>query len=169
MKSLKEQVKRNCVPRNKLLDDDDENDKINNIEIKPSLPDLNLGQTSLKNYKFVQKSMGNQRANLSASQTVAQGPQNFPSAENHKLQTTSSEVDKISRPKSMTSNQKTDHEDPYKSQTTIQNVMAAFNDKDKNDLNLDKVTPELAAKIVKHFVLPMFDNAPSSNYGRRIG
>ena len=69
----------------------------------------------------------------------------------------------------MTSNQKTDHEDPYKSQTTIQNVMATFNDKDKNDLNLDKVTPELAAKIVKHFVLPMFDNAPSSNYGRRIG
>ena len=72
----------------------------------------------------------------------------------------------------MTSNQKTElthQEDPYKSQTTIQNVMASFNDKDKNDLNLDKVTPELAAKIVKHFVLPMFDNAPSSNYGRRIG
>ena len=43
-----------------------------------------------------------------------------------------------------------------------------FNDK-KNEMNLDKVTPELAAKIVKHFVLPMFDNAPSSNYGRRIG
>ena len=44
-----------------------------------------------------------------------------------------------------------------------------FNDKSKNEINLDKVTPELAAKIVKHFVLPMFDNAPSSNYGRRIG
>ena len=44
-----------------------------------------------------------------------------------------------------------------------------FNDKVKNEMNLDKVTPELAAKIVKHFVLPMFDNAPSSNYGRRIG
>ena len=44
-----------------------------------------------------------------------------------------------------------------------------FNDKFKNEMNLDKVTPELAAKIVKHFVLPMFDNAPSSNYGRRIG
>ena len=47
--------------------------------------------------------------------------------------------------------------------------MTNFTDKDKNELNLDKVTPELAAKIVKNFVLPMFDNAPSSNYGRRMG
>lgn len=48
-------------------------------------------------------------------------------------------------------------------------MMTNFTEKDKNELNLDKVTPELAAKIVKHFVLPMFDNAPSSNYGRRMG
>ena len=53
MKSLKEQVKRNCAPRNKLLDEDDEHDKINNIEIKPSLPELNPGLASQKNYKFV--------------------------------------------------------------------------------------------------------------------
>ena len=72
----------------------------------------------------------------------------------------------------MTSDKKTEltnTEDPYKSANTIHTMMATFNDKDKNDLNLDKVTPELAAKIVKHFVLPMFDNAPSSNYGRRMG
>jgi len=37
------------------------------------------------------------------------------------------------------------------------------------DLDLDKITPELAAKIVKHFILPMFDNAPSAKVGRRLG
>ena len=38
-----------------------------------------------------------------------------------------------------------------------------------NELNLDKITPELAAKIVKHFILPMFENAPSAKHGRRLG
>jgi len=43
-------------------------------------------------------------------------------------------------------------------------------EKDKSGpLSIDKVTPELAAQIVKHFVLPMFDNAPSSNYGKKLG
>jgi len=37
------------------------------------------------------------------------------------------------------------------------------------ELNLDKITPEFAAKIVKHFVLPMFDNSASSRVGRRLG
>lgn len=38
-----------------------------------------------------------------------------------------------------------------------------------DEFQLDKVTPEMAAKIVKHFILPMFDNAPSSKYGKRVG
>jgi hypothetical protein len=38
-----------------------------------------------------------------------------------------------------------------------------------DDFNIDKVTPEMAAKIVKHFILPMFDNAPSSKYGAGKG
>ena len=42
-------------------------------------------------------------------------------------------------------------------------------DKDNGLLSIDKVTPELAAQIVKHFVLPMFDNAPSSSYGKKLG
>ena len=37
------------------------------------------------------------------------------------------------------------------------------------DFAIEKITPELAAKIVKHFVLPMFDNAPSAKLGRRLG
>ena len=37
------------------------------------------------------------------------------------------------------------------------------------DFNLDKITPEFAAKIVKHFVLPMFENAASSKVGKRLG
>jgi hypothetical protein len=36
-------------------------------------------------------------------------------------------------------------------------------------MNIDKITPEFAAKIVKHFVLPMFENAPSSKLGKRLG
>ena len=38
-----------------------------------------------------------------------------------------------------------------------------------SELNLDKITPELAAKIVKHFILPMFENAPSAKVGKRLG
>ena len=38
-----------------------------------------------------------------------------------------------------------------------------------SEFNIDKITPEIAAKIVKHFVLPMFDNAPSAKIGRRLG
>lgn len=38
-----------------------------------------------------------------------------------------------------------------------------------DEINLEKITPELAAKIVKHFVLPMFDNAPRSKVGKRLG
>jgi len=37
------------------------------------------------------------------------------------------------------------------------------------EINLDKITPEFAAKIVKHFVLPMFENSASSKVGRRLG
>ena len=37
------------------------------------------------------------------------------------------------------------------------------------DFAIEKITPELAAKIVKHFVLPMFDNAPSAKLGKRLG
>lgn len=38
-----------------------------------------------------------------------------------------------------------------------------------DEISLDKITPEVAAKIVKHFILPMFENAPSSKYGKRLG
>ena len=38
-----------------------------------------------------------------------------------------------------------------------------------DDLDLKKITPELAAKIVKHFVLPMFDNSASSRVNKRLG
>ena len=37
------------------------------------------------------------------------------------------------------------------------------------DIDLEKITPEFAAKIVKHFVLPMFENAASARVGRRLG
>ena len=37
------------------------------------------------------------------------------------------------------------------------------------DFDLDKITPEFAAKIVKHCVLPMFENAASSKVGKRLG
>ena len=37
------------------------------------------------------------------------------------------------------------------------------------DMDLEKITPEFAAKIVKHFVLPMFENAASSKVSRRLG
>ena len=37
------------------------------------------------------------------------------------------------------------------------------------EFNLEKITPEFAAKIVKHCVLPMFENAASSKVGRRLG
>jgi len=37
------------------------------------------------------------------------------------------------------------------------------------DFDLEKITPEFAAKIVKHFVLPMFENAASSKVGKRLG
>lgn len=37
------------------------------------------------------------------------------------------------------------------------------------DLDLGKITPEMAAKIVKHFVLPMFENRAGSKVGRRAG
>ena len=36
-----------------------------------------------------------------------------------------------------------------------------------NDIDLDKITPELAAKIVKHFILPMFENQPSGKYSQK--
>ena len=38
-----------------------------------------------------------------------------------------------------------------------------------NEINLNKITPEMAAQIVKHFVLPMFDNSASARVGRRLG
>ena len=37
------------------------------------------------------------------------------------------------------------------------------------EFNIDKITPEVAAKIVKHFILPMFDGAASAKVGRRLG
>ena len=36
-----------------------------------------------------------------------------------------------------------------------------------NDIDLDKITQELAAKIVKHFILPMFENQPSGKYSQK--
>ena len=37
------------------------------------------------------------------------------------------------------------------------------------EINIDKIIPEFAAKIVKHFVLPMFDNSASMKVGKRLG
>lgn len=37
------------------------------------------------------------------------------------------------------------------------------------EISLDKITPELAAKIVKFFILPMFENAPVSRHRKRLG
>lgn len=37
------------------------------------------------------------------------------------------------------------------------------------EFNIESITPEIAAKIVKHFILPMFENAPSAKVGRRLG
>jgi hypothetical protein len=34
--------------------------------------------------------------------------------------------------------------------------MTAYTDKNKDGMSIENVTPEFAAKIVKHFVLPMF-------------
>jgi len=36
-------------------------------------------------------------------------------------------------------------------------------------LSIDKVTPELAAQIVKHFVLPMFDSDNKRSLRRKYG
>ena len=36
------------------------------------------------------------------------------------------------------------------------------------DIDLSKISPELAAKIVKYFVLPMFENAPRNKH-RKVG
>ena len=40
---------------------------------------------------------------------------------------------------------------------------------DTSEFNLEKITPEFAAKIVKYFILPMFDNSASSKVGKRLG
>ena len=67
MKSLKEQVKLNCQPRNRLLDDDNaQTSNISNIEIKPSLPDINKAAASQKNLRLQQKNI--RGGGLSASQ-----------------------------------------------------------------------------------------------------
>ena len=47
--------------------------------------------------------------------------------------------------------------------------MAKTGPVDPSEFNLDKITPEIAAKIVKHFVLPMFDNSAKSQVGKRLG
>jgi hypothetical protein len=39
----------------------------------------------------------------------------------------------------------------------------------KGPITLDQVTPELAAQIVKYFVLPMFDNENKKLLKRKIG
>ena len=56
----------------------------------------------------------------------------------------------------------------YASRSPSQNRSTA-GIKHNGDIDLDKITPEFAAKIVKHFVLPMFENAPSAKVGRRLG
>ena len=38
-----------------------------------------------------------------------------------------------------------------------------------SDLQLSKITPEFASKIVKYYVLPMFENSASAKVGRRLG
>ena len=40
---------------------------------------------------------------------------------------------------------------------------------DAVDFDPEKITPEFAAKIVKYFVLPMFENAPRQKLGSRLG
>ena len=37
------------------------------------------------------------------------------------------------------------------------------------DIDLSKISPELAAKIVKYFVLPMFENAPRNKHRKGDG
>ena len=36
------------------------------------------------------------------------------------------------------------------------------------EFNIESITPEIAAKIVKHFILPMFENGASAKVGRRL-
>ena len=36
-------------------------------------------------------------------------------------------------------------------------------------MSLDKITPEFAAKIVKNFVLPMFEQSAKARVGKRLG
>ena len=38
-----------------------------------------------------------------------------------------------------------------------------------NEMSLDKITPEFAAKIVKNFVLPMFEQSAKARVGKRLG
>ena len=53
--------------------------------------------------------------------------------------------------------------------TRSQSPTKASNLPSAGDFDLHKITPELAAKIVKHFILPMFDNSASTRVGRRLG